>query len=270
MGLFRSGPPSHESVYQIPLEKIIPNPFQPRRVFDESKMLELTQSVREFGVLQPITVRKRGEWYEIIAGERRSRAARGAGLTVIPAIIRELNDQEMALISLIENLQREDLNVVDEARGYERLLQEFHVTQEELANRVGKSQSTIANKLRLLRLSHEVLEYLIRDDLTERHARALLRLPSEEIQMSLVGEIVQRGLNVRQTEKRVEELLADQSDSEVAATTAPMRVFVPKNVRIYVNEFKGVVKKMQDLGLDVNMDQADAGDCWEVTIRIKK
>ncbi len=269
MGLFRTGPASHESVFQIPLEKIIPNPFQPRRIFDESKMLELTQSVREFGILQPITVRKRGEWYEIIAGERRSRAARGAGLAVIPAIIRELNDQEMALISLIENLQREDLNVVDEARGYERLLKEFNVTQEELANRVGKSQSTIANKLRLLRLPHDVLEYLVRDDLTERHARALLRLPSEEVQMSVVQEIVEKGLNVRQTEKRIEDYLRDDGENEVAAT-APMRLFVPKNVRIYLNEFRGVVKKMQDLGLDVNMDQADAGDCWEFTIRIKK
>lgn len=269
MGLFRSGPPSHESVYQIPLEKVIPNPFQPRRVFDESKMLELTQSVREFGILQPITVRKRGEWYEIIAGERRSRAARAAGLAVIPAIIRELNDQEMALISLIENLQREDLNVVDEARGYERLLKEFNVTQEELANRVGKSQSTIANKLRLLRLPHDLLEYLIRDELTERHARALLRLPTEEMQTNVVQEIIQRGLNVRQTEERVEDYLAEQSAGEVAAT-APVRRFVPKNVRIFVNEFKKVVDSMKGAGLDASFDQTDAGDCWEVTIRIKK
>lgn len=232
-------------------------------------MLELTQSVREFGVLQPITVRKRGEWYEIIAGERRSRAARGAGLAAIPAIVRELNDQEMALISLVENLQREDLNVVDEAMGYERLLKEFHVTQEELANRVGKSQSTVANKLRLLRLPREVLDYLVREDLTERHARAMLRLPSEELQLNMVREIVKRGLNVRQTEERVEELLDEQRATEAAAT-APVRRFVPKNVRIYVNEFKRVVGLMKDAGLEVNYDQNDAGDCWELNIKIKK
>ncbi len=207
----------HGEVQRILINNIRPNPFQPRKSFDAVKIEELAQSVRTYGLLQPILVRrdKNGQ-FQLIAGERRLKACKSLEWTHIPAVIKDLSDSAMATIALIENLQREDLNFIEEAEGYGRLLEEFGLTQEVLAQRLGKSQSTIANKLRLLKLPCRVKELLLSQDLSERHARALLRLPDEDMQIKVVNEICNLGYTVKQTEKRVDEIVDSGVDVPAA------------------------------------------------------
>ena len=166
-----TGGPSGDLVREIPLDDLAPNPYQPRRKFAKEEMAELAESIRQYGVLQPVVARPAPEGLELVAGERRLRACKMLGLMTIPTIVKELTDQDMAILSLVENLQREDLNFLEEAQGYYNLLEEFGFTQEELAQRIGKSQSTIANKIRLLKLSPRVRSYISREIITERHAR---------------------------------------------------------------------------------------------------
>ena len=194
-------------IKNLDLESITPNPFQPRRVFDNTQLEELAQSIKDFGVLQPILVRKIGTGYELVAGERRFRASQLAGLKTIPAIVKNLSDKEIAEMALIENLQREDLNYFEEAEGYARLMKEFGITQDEIAKRMGKSQSTIANKLRLLNLPENVRKEISINVITERHARALLKLEDEKLQLHALNAIYTKNLNVRQTDELVEQLL---------------------------------------------------------------
>lgn len=188
------------------IEALQPNPYQPRQSFPEEKINELKQSIRTYGLLHPIIVRRFGRVYQIVAGERRVMACRDLGWQTIPAIVKEINDSAMAAMALIENLQRENLNYLDEAAGYARLIESFNLTQEVLAQRLGKSQSTIANKMRLLKLPDEVKDLLVKEQLTERHARALLKLESEEQQLKMVQEIIQEGLTVSDTERRIAQL----------------------------------------------------------------
>lgn len=192
---------------EIRLDEIVPNPYQPRRVFDQGKLDELAESVKKHGVLQPIVVRKAGEKYEIVVGERRFRAAQQAGLETIPAIVREYDDRDMMQIALVENLQREDLNPIEEAEGYRRLIDEFGLTQEELGAVLGKSRSAIANTLRLLKLDPFVQENVSRGTLSMGHARALLALESPADQVRACRKVVEEGLSVRQTEELVKRLL---------------------------------------------------------------
>jgi len=200
--------PPEKGAKEIPIDSVVFNPYQPRKNIDPESLEELAASIREVGVLQPIIVRKVGEErYELIAGERRWRAARLAGLSSIPAIIVEATDKEALSFALIENLQRTDLNPIEEAYGYKRLMQEFDLTQEEIAQMVGKKQSTIANKLRLLRLPAIVQEKLMDGTITERHARALLKLSSETEIIRALKQIEQRKLNVSQTEELVDKML---------------------------------------------------------------
>ena len=190
---------------QIPLINIRPNPFQPRTEFEPEKITELMQSIKTYGLLQPVLVRKNEKGgYELVVGERRYRACKQLGWTVIPAVIKELSESAMATVALIENLQRENLSFLEEAAGYERLLREFNFTQEVLAQRLGKSQSTIANKLRLLKLPETVKQKLLAEELTERHARALLKLPNTSAQEKILQEICNLGYTVKQTERRVD------------------------------------------------------------------
>src|SRR4051812_6482363 len=187
---------------KIPLSRIRPNPYQPRREFDSKDLADLESSLRASGLLQPITVRRRGEAYELIAGERRLRAATNLGWTEIPAIIRDFDDQTLLVLALVENLQRADLNAIEEARGYQRLIAEFQLTQQQIAEAVGKDRSTVANLLRILTLPESVITLVEQQHLSAGHARALLGLGSEREMLALAQEIVAKGMSVREAEQR--------------------------------------------------------------------
>ncbi len=192
-----------EGVRELPVGSILPNPHQPRKEFAEEGMADLIRSVRSRGVIQPILVRQRGRDFELIAGERRWRAAQRAGIARIPALIRKVSDQDSLELALIENLQRENLNPMDAAESYDQLMQEFHLTQEEVSRKVGKQRSSVANALRLLALPEEIKGYLRQSKLTAGHAKALLSLGSSSQQLALGREIIRKGLSVRETEKRI-------------------------------------------------------------------
>ena len=183
----------NNQITQIDIDKVIPNIYQPRKYFNEQAIEELSQSIMEHGIIQPLTVRMRGEIYELVAGERRLRAAKLANLKTVPCNIIDITDTESAEIALLENLQREDLNYIEEAEAYYNLINEHNFTQDEVAKRIGKKQSTIANKLRLLKLNKEVRELCLTNNLTERHARALLTVPDEKLQLKIVQKIISGG-----------------------------------------------------------------------------
>jgi ParB family chromosome partitioning protein len=194
-----------EGVVEVKINKIRPNQFQPRRSFDEEKLGELAESIREHGVIQPIVIRKKGEVYEIVAGERRWRASQRVGLTSIPAVIKEYDDTEMMQIALIENLQREDLNPIEEAMAYRQLMDEFNFTQEMLSQKIGKSRSVIANSVRLLTLPEELQQMISNSLLSSGHARALVAIGDPEKQLKMAREIINNGLTVRDVEKKAKE-----------------------------------------------------------------
>ncbi len=197
----------------LPFRAIRPNPAQPRRVFREEALEELAASIREHGILQPLSVRRVGTGYELIAGERRLRAAKLAGLTEIPCIVMNMDDKESGLAAIVENLQRQDLDFVEEAVGIARLMDQWSMSQEQAARLLGKSQSAVANKLRLLRHSQPVLDALRQAGLTERHARALLKLPEEGQKLAAIREISRLGMSVARTERYIEALLEKRADT---------------------------------------------------------
>ncbi len=201
--------------------------------------------------------------YLLIAGERRLRASRIAMLTEVPVIISEYTSQQIAEIALIENLQREDLHFLEEAEGYEQLMEQFHLTQEAMAARVGKKQSTIANKLRLLRLSQQARKILVEAELSERHARALLRLEDDAKRLEVLQAIIKNRYNVRQTEEYIDKLLSDKRQEK------RKRLVIVNDVRIYLNSIKQVVSAIKDVGIPVNMEQTIEGDEVVVSLRIK-
>ena len=194
----------------LPARTIRPNPAQPRKIFRQEALEELTESIRTHGILQPLSVRRVGPHYELIAGERRLRAAQAAGLTEIPCIVMNMDDKESGMAALVENLQRQDLDFIEEARGIAWLMEQWCLSQEQVAQLLGKSQSSIANKLRLLRHSPGVLNQLRQGELTERHARALLKLPTEEQKLQVIGVITRLGMSVARTESYIAQLLEGQ------------------------------------------------------------
>ena len=248
---------------ELLIKNIAANPYQPRCNFDEEKLQELAASIKEFGVVQPVVVRKKGRSYELVAGERRLRAAGLAGLTKVPAIVKDYDDAKMMEIALIENLQREDLHFLEEAEGYEQLMEQFHLTQEAMAARVGKKQSTIANKLRLLRLSPAVRKVLVDAGLSERHARALLKLEDDAKRLEVLEVVVAKNYSVRQTEEYINKLLEDNQQEK------RRRRVIVNDVRIYLNSIKQVVNAIKDVGIPVNMEQTVEGDEVIVSVRIK-
>lgn len=259
-----------QDVLHLQVDAISPNPFQPRKMFQDEALQDLAASIREFGVIQPLLVRRTTDAYELIAGERRLRASKLAGLKEVPAVVRNLNDQEMAELAMIENLQREDLHFLEEAEGFYKLLQNFGFTQDALARRMGKSQSTIANKLRLLKLSASVREKIVEARLTERHARALLRLDAEQLQEKALQEIVEKELNVRQSESLIQEMLeqvAQQGDSKARKRNV---VHVVRDVRIFLNTIQQVVGEMKKSGLKVKVQQEQDDDYILVKMMIPK
>lgn len=259
---------SHDIV-ELPVDQIEINPFQPRKTFSEDGLAELAASIREFGIIQPLVLRRTEQGNELIAGERRLRAARLAGLAAVPCVFRQATDKEMAEIALIENLQREDLHFFEESAGYEKLLTQFELTQEELAQRVGKNQSTIANKLRLLKLSPEVRDYIFQAHLTERHSRALLKIEAESVQMQILQSVVENKLTVRDTELFIEQILVPPpQETKPVKKQSMMKVI--KDVRIFINTVGELVKQMKIIGLDVKLTQTQDEETVTLTMVVPK
>lgn len=253
-----------DEVKQLPVRDIVPSPYQPRSVFDDDRIDELCQTIKTHGIIQPIVVRIRNGKYEIIAGERRWRAVTKLGMDTIPGIIREINDSQAASVALIENLQRENLSALEEAMAYQRLIELHQLTQESLAQRLGKSQSTIANKIRLLQLGEVVQTALLEKKITERHGRALLSLPSEQLQNKMLAEIVEKDLNVKQTETRIAFYL------EVAKPKKSKRFSFSKDVRLALNTIRQSVDMVSGSGIPIKSVEQDFEDHYEITIRIPK
>lgn len=253
-------------VQYIPVNKIRPNPNQPRRTFDPEGLGELAESIRTYGILQPLTVRRAGPDYELVAGERRLRAARMAGLTVVPCLIARVGEEDSALLALIENLQRRDLDYWEEAEAIARLIRVYGLSQEAAAEKIGKSQSGVANKLRLLRLPEGVRQLIRENGLTERHARALLRLQDEEAQRRAVAAIVKNHWNVERTEAYVEEQI------QANQTRPPRRrpTYIIKDVRLFLNSVDRGVRLMRQAGVGAEWGREDTDGCILLTIRIPK
>lgn len=256
-----------EEVVKIPRDKISANQFQPRTVFDEAKIEELARTIHMHGVIQPIVVRPTGTdgHYEIIAGERRFRAMSSLGWDEVPAIVRDLSDKETASIALIENLQREELTSIEEANAYQNLLELHGITQEALAQRLGKGQSTVANKLRLLKLPPEIQQALLDRKILERHARALLKIKDMDLQKKLFDETVEENLNVKQLELKVEKLLSTEPKK-----AKPRRKAFSRDVRIAVNTIKQSLTMVSKSGIDVSTEEEEHDEYYQITVKIPK
>ncbi|GAB2537061.1 nucleoid occlusion protein [Gracilibacillus alcaliphilus] len=257
-----------DEVIYIETDNIVPNRYQPRSIFDEEKINELAQTLHTHGLIQPIVVRKAENeeaTYEIIAGERRWRAAKSLEWDKVPAIIREMTDKETASVALIENLQREELTVIEEAAAYEKLIEMHNLTQEALAQRLGKSQSTIANKMRLLKLPEEVKEAILKKTITERHARALIALKNEEQQLKILLQIIEKELNVKQTEALIERQLADKKTPK-----KPRLKGINKDMRIAMNTIRQSLNMVSDTGIDLETNEQEHDDYYQITIKIPK
>ncbi len=256
-----------EEVVKIPLEKIHANQYQPRTVFDQDKIEELARTIHVHGVIQPIVVRdsKQEGFYEIIAGERRFRAMTSLGWEEVPAIVRQLDDKETASIALIENLQREELTSIEEAHAYQNLLEIQGITQEALAQRLGKSQSTVANKLRLLKLPEPVQQALLERTITERHARALLSVKDPAVQQRLLEELIEEGLNVKELEQRIQSLSAEEPKKQ-----KPRRKAVSRDMRIAMNTIKESLLMVKKSGIKLDTEEEEHEDYYQITVKIPK
>ena len=258
----------------LPLEQIRPNPYQPRKVFNQEALEELANSLRQYGLLQPINVRKMGpNRYELIAGERRFRAAHLAGFKTIKALVVSAIEQDSAMIALIENLQRENLHFFEEAEGYQNLMRDHGFTQDELATKLGKNQSTIANKLRILKLPDSVKSEILKGRLTERHARALLRLHNEEEQLKLVRIIREEALSVKKTEDLVEKALNRiyGEEPEPEKTSIGQNVlFFRTDYKVFLNTIKKAVSQIKESGGNISYDTQDESEKLSINIVIDK
>ena len=258
---------SENRISEIPIIKIRPNKSQPRKQFNEIELKALSQSITENGILQPLIVRKISSTeFEIVAGERRLRAAALAGQKKVPCIVVKCSDKESAVYALLENLQRADLGMFEEARGISRLIRRYGLTQEQAAEKLGKTQSTIANKLRLLRLSSEEQEWIENTGLSERHARALLRLDDENTRREALSRAITDGLNVAQTEALVNILIQSTPKKQSKGKSKA----VIKDLRIFVNTINKAVDTMRLAGIDAETHKSDNDNFIEYTIRIPK
>ncbi|MBC9873884.1 nucleoid occlusion protein [Macrococcoides bohemicum] len=251
------------NVVTVPVERIVPNRYQPRQIFDEEKIKELAESIRSYGLLQPIVVRPIEEgMYEIIAGERRFRALKFNSTAETEVIVKQMNDKETAAIALIENIQRENLSAVEEAEAYKKLLDLDGITQQDLATSLGKSQSFIANKLRLLRLSQPILDALGKQQITERHARALLAL-DEVGQKKMLDIIKSQNLNVKQTEERVKRLLGGED-------VKPKRIGFTRDLKLAFNTIGESLKAVEKSGVKVKRKDTEYENFYEISIKVFK
>ena len=243
----------------LPIRAIRPNPAQPRKFFREDALEELAESIRRHGILQPLSVRRVGMSYELIAGERRLRAGTIAGLTEIPCIVMTMDERESGMAALVENLQRQDLDFIEEARGISQLMTQWDMSQEQAARILGKSQSCVANKLRILKHSPQVLEALREGDLTERHARALLRLPTEPEKLRAVAQIVKLEMSVARTERYIEQLLSERDEKQPRA-----------NVGAFLNSLNQSLARIQLSGISAVSERRETESQIDLTITIPK
>ncbi len=264
--------PKNKQIQDIELDKIVPNRYQPRREFSDDSIKELAETLDKDGLLQPIVVREDGEdHYEIIAGERRYRAAKSLNWETIPAIVNNMNDDQAASLALIENLQREDLNPIDEAKAYTNLMKLNDLTQTALAKDMGKSQSYVANKLRLLKLDDDVQKALIEGKITARHGRALLNLSNDD-QERVLKEIEEKGLNVKQTEEIAKDVDAYFNPKPKEKETKRERVVkrIPKDLKVQINTIKKAVKLAKDSGIKVKVKENNDPDDYKIIIELKR
>ena len=257
---------------EVPVALIVPNPNQPRQTFDDAGIAELAASISQVGLIQPLVVRKAGETYELIAGERRLRAVRSLGYEKVQCIVDGgLGEEDSALMAIVENLQREDLHFFEEAESYAALLEKLHLTQEELALRIGKSQSFIANKLRMLRFSPRVREAVIENGLTERHARALLRLNSDEERERVIEKVALGSLSVKDTEKLVESMLNAAFDGkQEGARPRPKIIRIFKDYKLFVNTVNTACEQLRESGLNVDVEQTEHDGGVDIVIKVSQ
>ncbi|UMZ75179.1 nucleoid occlusion protein [Natranaerofaba carboxydovora] len=266
---------TNEEIINIPITLIDRSAYQPRENIDVDKVNELAQSIKTYGLLQPIVLRKAGERYEIVAGERRFLALKKLKKDYVKAIVKEYSDSEMAALAMIENLQRENLNIIEEARGYKKLIDEFNLTQEVLAQRLGKSQSTIANKIRLLNLPEEIKKAISGGYITERHARSLLKLQDEKQQLELLSKIVEKSLNVKQTEEEIEKMLNstvqdNSKKTEDIKRKKGLKRGVVKDHRIFVNTINKAISAIREAGIEPEVKEENYEDRIEIKISLPK
>lgn len=257
-----------DTIVHIDVNKIIPNKNQPRQIFDEKALEELSQSIESYGIIQPITVRKiYDDIYEIVAGERRFKAMKMLKRDTIPAVVIDVKEEDSAAMSLIENLQREDLDFIEEAIAYQKLISEFGINQTGLAQKLGKSQSAIANKLRILKLPDSVKEKLREGNLTERHGRALLKIEDEEILLNIVDKVIKKELNVSETEKLVSSIAEDLNEKKIKDRRY-VRNFI--NYKIYINTIKNAYDEIVKTGIDAEFEQNESDEYIEIKVKIPK
>lgn len=263
-----------EEVIKLPIDQIVPNRFQPRTIFDDEKIEELSRTIHTHGVIQPIVVRSTANnQYEIIAGERRYRAMKKLQWTEVPAIVRNLTDKETASIALIENLQREELTAIEEAVAYQKLLELHELTQEALAQRLGKGQSTVANKLRLLKLPEEVQQAILKRQISERHARALIAIKDQTLQLEVLHQAIEDDWNVRQLEEHIHALLhpeAVDQEEAIPKKVKPKRKAISKDVRIALNTIKQSLSMVTKSGITVKTEEEDTEEYYQITVKIPK
>lgn len=252
-------------ILDLSINSIIPNPNQPRRDFDENDIKILAESIVQNGILQPLTVRRNDDGnYELIAGERRLRAAKLCGLKTVPCILKEISSRNSAILALVENIQRQDLSFFDEAMAIEQLISFYGMTQEDAAVKLGRAQSTIANKLRLLRLTDDERNIIMKYNLTERHARALLKLSAPQDRINVLEKVVKQNMNVENTEKYINKLLG--RENKIKSYKKRRKVF--QNVRIFVNTINKAVETMQATGINAESEKIEYDDFIEYRVRI--
>ena len=253
----------------VEISKIRPNPYQPRQEMEKAALSELEESIKQYGLMQPVVVRQINESeYELIAGERRLRACKHIGLSEISAVVVKASGTDSAVMALIENIQRENLGYIEEAEAFLSLIAVHGLTQDELAARLGKNQSTIANKIRILKLSPEIRAKLSEHNLSERHARALLRLPDEKMKRRALAEIIEKGLNVVKSEELIERILDAEEQEKRPPQVKNLRVF--KDIRIFANTIKKAVDIMKQSGIDAISSKEENEEFIEYTIKIPK
>ena len=257
-GLLETG-----KILYLPAAQIRPNPGQPRKIFDPAGLQELAASIAEYGIVQPLTVRRRDGFYELVAGERRLRAARMAGLREVPCILLSVDEAQSGMVALVENLQRRDLDYIEA-----RLMRLYGLSQEQAAQRVGKSQSAVANKLRLLRHSPQVLAMLRENQLSERHARALLRLPEEEDRLAVLQTVIRQQLNVAKTEAYIDAYLAKKNAQE--PPKRGIRKLIVRDVRLFLNSVNHSLELVRSAGIQAETKQEETDREIVLTIRLPK
>lgn len=250
---------------RLPTSRILPNPSQPRTIFQEEELRGLAQSIQENGLLQPVTVRRENGQYFLVAGERRLRACKMAGMKEIPVIISDCEPEDSAVLALLENVQRRDLQMFEQANAILNLLREWQITQEEAARRLGMSQSALANKVRLLKLSPDEQSEIIQHKLTERHARALLRVDDIECRQRILHTVILKGLNVAQTEQLVGDALQKKQPVKRGR-----RTFVAKDIRLFINTIDHAVDAMKTAGIEAETERKETEEYIECVVRIPK